>query len=136
MSNANPAPPGPEEPRRPNGQPRDHSRHRPAERPDAQPGDRADGGAGDRTGERWGEPTGPATSAGGGGPDDPARVPGLDEGGGVPPGETPPGEDSTAGAGPRDTQNPSRGWAKAPMVILTLVVACFVVYFLVWAVKL
>jgi len=69
-------------------------------------------------------------------PEDPSHAPGLEPGGGVPPGETPPGEDSTAGAGPRETHNPPRGWARTPLVVLALLVAVFVIYFLVWAVKL
>lgn len=85
------------------------------------------------------EPEGPETPEEPDGrqdPEDPGRTPGLEPGGSVPPGETPPGEDSTSGAGPRDTHNPPRGWARTPLVVLSLVVAVFVVYFLVWALKL
>ncbi|MET9803179.1 DUF6480 family protein [Streptomyces sp. NPDC006368] len=53
---------------------------------------------------------------------DPDRTPGLDAGGGVPPGETPPAESSMSGALPRETHNPPTGWAKAPLAIILLIV--------------
>lgn len=65
---------------------------------------------------------------------DPRRTPGLEPGGQVPPGETPPAEGSTPGAGPEETHNPVKGWSRAPMVLLGLVVAVFVAYFIAWAV--
>ncbi|MBQ1097140.1 MULTISPECIES: DUF6480 family protein [Streptomyces] len=53
---------------------------------------------------------------------EPERTTGLEQGGGVPPGETPPGESSMSEAGPWEGNNPSKGWAKAPLtVILALV---------------
>jgi hypothetical protein len=39
---------------------------------------------------------------------DPASTPGLEPGGGVAPGDTPPGESSTSGAGGRDPDLPGR----------------------------
>ncbi|MFC4497095.1 DUF6480 family protein [Streptomyces ovatisporus] len=69
-------------------------------------------------------------------PDEPGHTPGLEPGGQVPPGETPPGEDSTAGAGPDERHNPATGWAKAPVIILAVLVLLFLVYFLAWAVEL
>jgi hypothetical protein len=67
---------------------------------------------------------------------DPRTTPGLEPGGQVPPGETPPGEDSTGGAGPEETHNPAKGWAKGPLIILAVVVLVFAVYFLAWALML
>ncbi|GAA4889439.1 DUF6480 family protein [Streptomyces coeruleoprunus] len=53
---------------------------------------------------------------------DPRNTPGLDAGGGVPPGETPPAESSMPEAGPQETHNPPTGWAKAPLTLILLVV--------------
>ncbi|MFI1968618.1 hypothetical protein BLA24_10050 [Streptomyces cinnamoneus] len=63
-------------------------------------------------------------------PDTP-RTPGQE--GGVPPTETPPGEDSTAGAGPRETYNPTRGWAKGPVIAIGALVVVFAVTVIIWA---
>ncbi|MBH1932984.1 hypothetical protein I5Q34_01535 [Streptomyces sp. AV19] len=63
----------------------------------------------------------------------PERTPGPAPGGGVPPGETPPGEDSTAGAGPRETYNPTRGWAAGPIIAIGTLVIVFVVTVIIWA---
>ncbi|MER7175369.1 DUF6480 family protein [Streptomyces mesophilus] len=67
---------------------------------------------------------------------DPYRTPGLEPGGGVPPGETPPAEGSTSGAGPQETDNPTRGWAKGPLAAILLVVALVAVGCLAFAVEL
>ncbi|MEU4211753.1 DUF6480 family protein [Streptomyces sp. NPDC026206] len=64
---------------------------------------------------------------------DPRRTPGQKGGGGVPPGETPPGEDSTSGAGPQETYNPTRGWAKGPVIAIGALVLLFCVTVVIWA---
>ncbi len=57
---------------------------------------------------------------------DPATTPGLEPGGGVRPGDTPPGEASTAGPS-QDQRIPGRGIPIALMVVLGLVVLLIVV---------
>ncbi|KAF4410788.1 MULTISPECIES: DUF6480 family protein [Streptomyces] len=66
----------------------------------------------------------------------PRRASGPGPGGGVPPGETPPGESSMSEAGPRETHNPTKGWAKGPLIAIWLVVALFAVFLLAMAVSL
>lgn len=59
---------------------------------------------------------------------EPERSTGLEPGGGVPPGETPPAESSMPEAGPQETHNPPKGWAKGPLtliIVLTVLVAAF-----------
>lgn len=57
---------------------------------------------------------------------DPEHTTGLEPGGSVPPGETPPAEDSMSGTGPDEAHNPTKGWAKAPLILIALVVVLFV----------
>ncbi|MFE1749220.1 DUF6480 family protein [Streptomyces anandii] len=64
---------------------------------------------------------------------DPRSTPGLEPGGGVPPGETPPAESSMPEAGPRQPDSTARGWAKAPLTIILLLVLVMAVGFLAYA---
>ena len=67
---------------------------------------------------------------------DPARTTGLEPGGGVAPGETPPSEGSTSGAGPQETHNPPKGWAKGPLTLILIVVVLCAAFFLAFAISL
>ncbi|WP_030829260.1 DUF6480 family protein [Streptomyces hygroscopicus] len=58
----------------------------------------------------------------------PDRSPGLPQGGGVPPEETPPAEGSTLDAGPEETYNPTKGWAKGPTILILVLVLLFVAF--------
>ncbi|MFI5979111.1 DUF6480 family protein [Streptomyces sp. NPDC051452] len=62
---------------------------------------------------------------------EPERTTGLEPGGGVPPGETPPAESSMPEAGPRETA--TKGWAKAPLTLILVLVALVAAFFLVYA---
>jgi hypothetical protein len=64
---------------------------------------------------------------------DPARTAGLEPGGAVPEGETPPAEGSTSGAGPQETYNPVTGWARAPLIIILVLVGLVAAFFLAYA---
>ncbi|MFC0597696.1 DUF6480 family protein [Streptomyces palmae] len=52
----------------------------------------------------------------------------------VPPGETPPGESSMSGAGPQETYNPTKGWAKGPTTIILVLVVLFAAFCVAFAV--
>ncbi|MFI8854469.1 DUF6480 family protein [Streptomyces sp. 891-h] len=60
---------------------------------------------------------------------DPEQTTGLEKGGQVPPGETPPGEGGLSEAGPRETHNPTKGWSTVPLILIGLVVAAMLVFF-------
>ncbi|MER7728651.1 DUF6480 family protein [Streptomyces sp. NPDC096323] len=64
---------------------------------------------------------------------DPETTTGLEPGGGVPPGETPPAESSMSGAGPQETHNPPKGWAKAPLTLILVLTVLVAAFFLVYA---
>ncbi|MFI8962553.1 DUF6480 family protein [Streptomyces sp. NPDC053493] len=82
--------------------------------------------------------TGPRNPAspGAGNPDpEPRTTSGLEPGGGVPPGETPPAEASTStGAGPY--RPPKRGWAGGPLFVVLLLVVLVALFFAVYGIVL
>jgi hypothetical protein len=65
---------------------------------------------------------------------EPERTTGLEPGGGVPPGETPPAESSMPEAGPQETHNPTKGWAKAPLTLILGLAILIAAFFLVYAI--
>ncbi|WP_395576396.1 DUF6480 family protein [Streptomyces sp. BK79] len=64
---------------------------------------------------------------------EPERSTGLEPGSGVPPGETPPGESSMSEAGPWEGHNPPKGWAKAPLAVILVLVLLVAAGFLGYA---
>ena len=67
---------------------------------------------------------------------DPEHTTGLEPGGGVPPGETPPAESSMPEAGPFEAHNPPKGWAKGPLILIFAVVVLMAAGFLAYALAL
>lgn len=66
---------------------------------------------------------------------DPRSTPGLDAGGGVPPGETPPAEAGT-GTGTGPYRKPKAGWGRGPLVIIVTLAVVVALFFLVYAIVL
>jgi len=67
---------------------------------------------------------------------DPAQTPGLEPGGSVAPGDTPPGESSTSGAADRQPAAGSRGANWAAYIIIGVVVAFTGLFFVGYAIGL
>lgn len=57
----------------------------------------------------------------------PRRAPGVDAHGGVPPGETPPGEGGTYGISHPEPPAPRRGWGSMSLVLILVVAALIVI---------
>ncbi|MFJ8666195.1 DUF6480 family protein [Streptomyces sp. NPDC093600] len=66
---------------------------------------------------------------------DPRTTPGLEAGGGVPPGETPPAEAGT-GTGTGPYRPPRRGWGRGPLLIVWILAAVCALFFLAYAIVL
>lgn len=64
---------------------------------------------------------------------DPGNATGLEPGGSVPPGETPPAESSMSGAGPDESHNPTKGWSKGPLAVIIGLAVVVAAFFLVYA---
>ncbi|MEU5579195.1 DUF6480 family protein [Streptomyces huasconensis] len=62
---------------------------------------------------------------------EPRDTSGLEPGGGVPPGETPPSEGGMSGTGP--AHNPPKGWSKGPLALILGLAVLIAAFFLVYA---
>lgn len=61
-------------------------------------------------------------------------TPGMKGGGGPQPTETPPAEDGIGGIGPRETYNPTKGWAAGPLTAIIIVSLLVAGFFLAYAI--
>ncbi|WP_436735863.1 DUF6480 family protein [Streptomyces sp. BBFR102] len=61
-------------------------------------------------------------------------TPGMRGGGGPQPQETPPAEDGIGGTGPRETYNPTKGWAGGPLAAIIAVSLLMAGFFLAYAI--
>ncbi|SFD27965.1 DUF6480 family protein [Streptomyces aidingensis] len=50
------------------------------------------------------------------------------------PGETPPAEGSMSETGPYEAHNPTRGWGPVPLLLIVLLAASFVAFFIAYAI--
>jgi len=62
---------------------------------------------------------------------DPSETPGLQDGNGVNPGDTPPSEAGTSGLSAHESKEPSKGLNKAIPIAIVSVAFLFVLFFLV-----
>lgn len=61
---------------------------------------------------------------------DPSETPDLENGCSPRSGDTPPAESSTSDAGPQETYNPGKGWAKGPVLLIGLVAIAVLGFFI------
>ncbi|WP_207957808.1 DUF6480 family protein [Streptomyces sp. YIM 98790] len=67
-------------------------------------------------------------------PATPEPPPAWDGAGNLRPGETPPAEGSMSETGPYESHNPTRGWGPVPLLLIVLLAASFVAFFIAYAI--